>query len=216
MKTIIFNTDTGKIESHHPDGYKVNGKIQPLGEIEPNILHLEYVINPMPAYDMETHRIETSFEVIGDTYAQTWQVIELTPQELHLRNWDEPNYEIRILASKDLVFDDIGSKMFAWFNLNGLPIKDKDKDSCYLYCNKILEKHEPLITHLYNDITIEFKKPYLKNNNTGEIHRRSTKTMQCNAHLIVNKTYLTEYEMLEAMSKSADGCGHCFPEKNFI
>jgi hypothetical protein len=142
--TILYNTDTNEIVCRYPDGYTIDGVLQPLGKVAENILHLKFVTNPMPDHT-DTQRVESIWKVQKNKYVQTWQVIQLSAHEIWMRGWHEPNFEIRIVAPKALVFDDMGAKMFAWFQLNDLPVHSRDKQTSCLYCNEILPEHQTLI-----------------------------------------------------------------------
>lgn len=69
-------------------------------------------------------------------------------------NWDFNEYEKRIVAPINLIMDDIGIKMYGWFQLNGLPIITKDSN-VYLYCNTILPEHQTILDQLQGVITVE-------------------------------------------------------------
>lgn len=69
-------------------------------------------------------------------------------------SWDFQEYAKRIVAPKDLILDDIGIKMYGWFQLNGFPIVTKATD-VYLYCNTILPQHQAIVDQLQGVITIE-------------------------------------------------------------
>lgn len=69
-------------------------------------------------------------------------------------SWDFQEYAKRIVAPKDLILDDIGIKMYGWFQLNGFPIVTKSTN-VYLYCNTILPQHQAIVDQLQGVITIE-------------------------------------------------------------
>ena len=127
------------------------------------------------------------------------------------RTWHH-DYEIRITAPTALM--DVETGVLIHFVKNNLPVV-VEGDTTYLYCNEILPKHQPLISSFSEQgVVVEYTKPYLMNNNTKEIHRRSDKVASCNAHLIVNKSLLDDDELRQALTDGADGCGHCLPEYN--
>lgn len=68
--------------------------------------------------------------------------------------WHYPDLLKRIVAPIALVMDDIGIKMYGWFQLNNLPIISKG-ETVYLYCNVILPEHEAIVDGLGETVTIE-------------------------------------------------------------
>lgn len=75
MKTVIFNTDTNQIESHHPDGYKVNGRPCP---VEDTLFELPYTESTPPVINDETHYTTSRYVVDMELkqYRQVWEVFE--------------------------------------------------------------------------------------------------------------------------------------------
>lgn len=69
-------------------------------------------------------------------------------------DWNYPLYQKRIIAPINLILEDIGIKMYGWFQLNNLPVIKKE-ESVYLYCNVILPEHQSVIDQLGGLITIE-------------------------------------------------------------
>lgn len=69
-------------------------------------------------------------------------------------DWNYPSYQKRIIAPINLIMDDIGIKMYGWFQLNNLPVIKKD-NNVYLYCNEILPEHQTIIDQLQGIISIE-------------------------------------------------------------
>ena len=133
------------------------------------------------------------------------------PESTSTVGWHH-DYEIRITAPTALM--DVETGVLIHFVKNNLPVV-VEGDTTHLYCNEILPEHQPLISSFSEQgVVVEYTKPYLMNNNTKEIHRRSDKVAACNAHLIVNRTLLDEVEMFQALTDGADGCGHCLPEYN--
>lgn len=71
-------------------------------------------------------------------------------------DWSYPSYVKRIIAPISLIMDDTGIKMYGWFNLNNLPVVNKN-NTIYLYCNVILPEHQAIVDSYQGIITIENK-----------------------------------------------------------
>jgi len=69
-------------------------------------------------------------------------------------DWVYPDYTKRIIAPAAMIMEDIGIKMFGWFQLNNLPVVVVN-NTVYLYCNTILPEHSTVISSLEGLITIE-------------------------------------------------------------
>ena len=76
-------------------------------------------------------------------------------QELGTDYWQYPDYAKRIVAPIQLILDDVGIKMYGWFNLNKLPILNLEQGFVHLYCNEILPEHQAIIDGLQGVIIIE-------------------------------------------------------------
>jgi hypothetical protein len=70
--------------------------------------------------------------------------------------WHYPLYIKRIVAPIDLIMDDVGIKMYGWFQLNQLPII-KFNSVVQLYCNEILPQHQAIVDQLQDIITVQNK-----------------------------------------------------------
>lgn len=71
-------------------------------------------------------------------------------------DWSYPNFNKRIVAPVSMIMEDIGIKMFGWFQLNNLPVVALN-NNVYLYCNVILPEHQSVIDSLQGLITVEDK-----------------------------------------------------------
>jgi hypothetical protein len=71
--------------------------------------------------------------------------------------WVYPNYEKRIVAPIELIMDDIGIKMYGWFQINELPVHRASDTHVHLYCNVILPEHQAVVDSLGGVITIDDK-----------------------------------------------------------
>lgn len=155
MKTVLHTAD--KILKYE-NGYSIDGILQPLGELQADIWHLEVVETEQPEIlenQFTTSEFLPDFE--NNKYVQVWTVHTKTAEEIRLEEWKHLDYEKRIVAPISLIMDDIGAKIFAWFQINGLPVVKKDADTVYLYCNEILQEHQSLVDTLQGIIKIETK-----------------------------------------------------------
>jgi len=69
-------------------------------------------------------------------------------------DWSYPEYVKRIVAPITLIMDDIGVKIYSWFQLNNLPVVTVD-DKVYLYCASILPEHQYVIDMYKGVIIVE-------------------------------------------------------------
>lgn len=69
--------------------------------------------------------------------------------------WASDRHALRIVAPIQLIMDDIGIKMYGWFNVNKLPVVNPGNGYVHLYCNEILPAHTAIIESLQGVITIE-------------------------------------------------------------
>lgn len=81
-------------------------------------------------------QIEEAISKLGDNY------------------WQYPQYAKRIIAPVSLIMDDVGVKMYNWFQLNMFPIL-KFGNNVHLYCNTILPEHQAIVDSLQGIIIIE-------------------------------------------------------------
>lgn len=84
----------------------------------------------------------------------TWFMTWVTRLKTAIELWDYPEFAKRIVAPKNLIFEQIGLAMKSWFDLNGLPVK-LNGEQVYLYCNVILPEHEAIVAGYGNILTIE-------------------------------------------------------------
>lgn len=81
MKTILFDTDSGKIISPiFENGYLVDDQPQP---VDPPIFELEYKPTPMPPHDAETEAVSAVWipDTVLKTYTQVWSIRDKTDEE---------------------------------------------------------------------------------------------------------------------------------------
>jgi hypothetical protein len=162
MKTIRYNTETGKYTVHSEQYKTMDGKP---GRIDPPHVQLELVEIDKPQYNQQSQKLkkEYIFEVnppphdlygINGTATESYTVMDYTEYELAVRDWVHPEYKLRIVAPVELIMQDIGIKMYVWFQLNNLPV-EKVNGGVHLYCNEILTSHQSIIDGLEGVITIE-------------------------------------------------------------
>ncbi len=159
MTTILYNKETEELEGDFREGwYKVDG-VRP--QLPDNIVELEVEYENMPSYDQTTQRVENAWTVdlVNNKYIREWVVIDLTQQEIDtitaLEDWKEPNFVKRIVAPISLIMDDVGTKMYTWFTIDELPIKNLNNGTVHLYCNNILPEHQHIIDSLEGTVSVE-------------------------------------------------------------
>lgn len=69
--------------------------------------------------------------------------------------WEFPKYSKRIVAPIQLIMNDVGIKMYGWFQINNLPVYKTNETTVHLYCNVILPEHQAVVNQLNGVITIE-------------------------------------------------------------
>jgi hypothetical protein len=155
MTTKLYNTDTQQIIHTTYGGYYTVDGQRP--QLPNNVIELVVVPSAAPSYNEETQRLTSSWEVNTTTlqYIQSWQVVDKTQYEIAMEDWKYTEYLKRIIAPKQLLFDDIGIKMYGWFQLNNLPVELIDDTYIYLWCNEILPEHQAIVDNLQGVIVIQ-------------------------------------------------------------
>ena len=152
-KTVLYYTQTQKTIIY-PNGYEIDGVPQPLGELATGIWHLEYIRNERPeCEDTEYSTYEFIPDYDTNQYVQVWTIHQ--KDEKQLLNWKYDQFSIRIKAPIDLIMEDIGIKMFGWFQINNMPVVKVNDFQVHLYCNYILPEHQTIIDGLGGVIIIE-------------------------------------------------------------
>lgn len=104
-----------------------------------------------PYPELSQNHVAELFQFESDNlWFMSWQIRTKTAIEL----WDHPEFAKRIVAPKNLIFEQIGLAMKSWFDLNGLPVK-LNGEQVYLYCNVILPEHEAIVSSYGEILTIE-------------------------------------------------------------
>ena len=81
MKTIL-NIPASSRTLRFPNGYRVMGTLQPLGEIAPGIFHLEIREDPPPGHDAATQYLRKLPGVQdGNAWRIAWEIVEIPPPE---------------------------------------------------------------------------------------------------------------------------------------
>jgi len=161
MKILLY--DNGEIKLY-PQGYKIDGVLQPLGELQTGVLHLDYIpaekpITELNEYATSEWMVEDTGSMAGKIYKQVWTVHEFSQEEIELReaqaDWTHPEWAKRIVAPIELILDDMGIKMHGWFQLNNFPVEKVDDTTVHLYCNVILPQHQAIVDALGEIVTVE-------------------------------------------------------------
>jgi hypothetical protein len=142
--TNIITADIDRKESIWVD-YPKTEEIQDPFMGDPQIVDIpkERVVHPtIPDY------------VEGIARGYTQEQLDSISDELGSDYWHYPQYVKRIVAPIELILDDIGIKMYGWFQLNNFPII-KMGQSVNLYCNTILPEHQEIVNQLQGIIIIE-------------------------------------------------------------
>lgn len=93
-------------------------------------------------------------EALADTGYNDQEKLDAILNELPNNYWHYTQYAKRIIAPVDLIMDDIGVKMYNWFQINHFPVL-KFGDNVELYCNTILPQHQAIVDSLQGVIVIE-------------------------------------------------------------
>ena len=92
MTVLLY--DNGEIKLY-PQGYKIDGVLQPLGELQTGVQHLDYVPAEKPATELNEYAT-SEWVVEGTEYKQVWTVHTMTDEQLaaHLTQLGEGAVEI--------------------------------------------------------------------------------------------------------------------------
>ena len=158
MITILYNTETNKpISGYLHGGYTVDGKPQ---AVELPIVELEVITTARPEI-LDTQNISSEWvaDLELNQYRLGWTVIDKTEEEIAYdtatADWIHKEFILRIVAPVQLIMDDIGIKMFGWFQINNMPVVKANDFQVHLYCNHILPEHQAIIDNLQGVIIIE-------------------------------------------------------------
>ena len=175
--TVLYNLENGQIIGRHNPYYMVDGK-RP--ELDYPIVELEYIVESKPTYDPKLQKISSQNHLIdleANEYRIKWTVTNKDAYQLAVEEWAFPQYKKRILAPVDLVLDDMGIKMYGWFQVNELPIEkwtttytvqepdpnnpEQMIDEVYtkkmvrLYCESVLPEHQAILSSFGEVVSVE-------------------------------------------------------------
>ena len=152
--TIIYDIEKEKVIGRFTPQYLVNGKPQ---DVDPPLYELDLIQQERPEINPETQRLKRLDPVIDlneKTYTEDWQVIDLTPYEIAMKDWEGGDLQIKIVAPIQLILDDFGVKMKGWFELRGLPVIAKG-EFVHLYCNELQPQFTDIVDNLASQGIIE-------------------------------------------------------------
>jgi len=131
-------------------GIFISGNITGINELQENA---EALISIMINSEVKEKKIKI-YKQTGDyNWAYLSPIVD-NDMEYTTDDWSYPSYSKRIIAPISLVMYDDGIKMYGWFQLNNLPVINKN-NIIYLYCNVILEEHQSVVDQFEGIITIE-------------------------------------------------------------
>lgn len=146
MKTILINTETGKLINGviYPDGYRAK---YPQGKLKHNEAEAQVIETPRPDFNPDTHKViqlEWEIDTIALTYTRKWEVVPLSDYEIALREWVHPEYakRIRVLDNKALKIQ--MTNVLIYWDEEGMP-RDMKNGYIRLWCNQILPEHTAFI-----------------------------------------------------------------------
>ena len=159
MKTILYNTITHRSEGEVRQGLYndiYDSRLSTVqGELPEYVIQLAVVENPLEISETETLvKNEWVIDLILNEYRLEQTKRDKTIYEIAMEGWLYPQFAKRIIAPMQLVLNDVGSKMYNWFNINDFPIVKKDP-LVHVYCNTILPEHDDIINAFAGLITIE-------------------------------------------------------------
>ncbi len=177
MKTVLFNTQTAATVGGFREGTFSgiwNSALSKVpGWLPDHIVELTVIENEQPEHDPELQHISSQWQVDAEakTYTLTWTVRDLTPEEIqeieNQKNWPHHEWAKRIVAPMELIMDDVGIKMYGWFQINGFPVVKADDTTVHLYCNTILAQHQSIVDSLSGAIYIE-DSPWIQQDEPGQ------------------------------------------------
>ena len=177
MKTILYNIETnqtvGKIRQVSFNGIWNSALSETPGWLPEHIVELLVVETDQPGYDKNTQMISSHWvaDVEEELYTQEWTVHDIPQSEINynnaLQDWPYPLWRKRIVAPIELGMDEIGSRMYVWFQLNRFPINTVGTN-VHLYCNVILPQHQEIIDALAETISVEERPEILTPENNVE------------------------------------------------
>ena len=153
MRTLLYNYKTNEILGYYSNGYKVDGQEGIISNTD--IVELKIIDNPIMINNItEILNSNIVIDLENKEYRIEYSKRDKTTYEIAMEDWQYPQFAKRIIAPMQLVMDDVGSKMYNWFSINGFPIIRKEP-LVHVYCNTILAEHQSVIDAFAGMITIE-------------------------------------------------------------
>lgn len=154
MSKILYNTELQRFYGEARAIYHL-GTPQSL-VLPNNVIELELTEDPQPSYSAQTQKLTSQriVDVINKKWNLEWTVVDKTNYEIAVEDWDNMSYSLRIVAPIGLIMEDIGIKMYGWFQVNKFTIVRK-LPNVRLYCNSILPEHQAVVDSLQGLIVIE-------------------------------------------------------------
>jgi len=113
-------------------------------------------ILPQPS---ATEKVVEEWIIDGDSYLQTFTLVDKSAREIALEGWHYPEYSMRIKISMMEVMTNpqlqqFVSQLVLWWNLTKLQ-HEVTQQYAYFYCNFIYEAHQEIINAFSQYIEIE-------------------------------------------------------------
>lgn len=154
MSKILYNTELQRFYGEARAIYHL-GTPQSL-VLPANVIELELTEDPQPSYSAQTQKLTSQrvVDVENKKWNLEWTIVNKTDYEIGLEDWDDTHFSLRIVAPLQLIMDDIGIKMYGWFQINKLTIVRK-LPNVRLYCNSILPEHQAVVDNLQGLIVVQ-------------------------------------------------------------
>jgi hypothetical protein len=154
MTKILYNTELQRFYGEARAIYHLGSPQQLV--LPNNVIELDLTEDPEPSYSGTTQKLTSQrvVDVTNKRWNLEWTVVNKTEYEIAMEDWDSSAHLLRIVAPIQLIMDDIGIKMYGWFQLNNLPIVNKIT-TVRLYCNSILPEHQAVVDQLQGVIVVE-------------------------------------------------------------
>jgi len=154
MSKILYNTELQRFYGEARAIYHLGTPQQLI--LPSNVIELDLTEDPEPIYSGTTQKITSQrvVDVTNKRWNLEWTIVNKTEYEIAMEDWDSPSHLLRIVAPIQLIMDDIGIKIYGWFQLNKLPIVNKIT-TVRLYCNSILPEHQTVVDQLQGVIVVQ-------------------------------------------------------------
>lgn len=161
MKTVLYDIQQDKVISKEFDGgYYVDGK-KP--QLPTNIIELTVLNNTIPSYDSETQKLTGGnwvADLINYTYHKDWEVVDLTPYEIALKEWKHPEYAQKLHVHGSVLFTSTGTAYRSYIQDRGYPFEITPENDYLIWINDVLPDHEAYINSLVqNELCVITQRP---------------------------------------------------------